>query len=290
MSLFPIRPLFVLLAALLLTACRVSIHVGDNPSPDDPSNPSTPDHYVPPATVRWQLQLQGTAQLTTGVALYELDLFDTPDSTIRAIHTRGARLLCYFSAGTLETWRADAGTVPESVRGTAVDGWPNEYWLDIRASAVRDLMRRRLDRAQARGCDGVDPDNVDGYLQNSGFTLTAADQLDFNRFLAREAHARGLSIALKNNLNQASTLVSSFDLAINEQCHAFQECDLLQPFVRAGKAVLNIEYADKFVQDAASRQQLCDEAKQEGLSTQVLTTALDGTVRLRCDQGNAIVP
>lgn len=284
------RLLPLLLTALLLCACRVSVHVGDNTTPDNGGGTTPPTHYVPPATLRWQLQLQGTPQLTSGVALYELDLFDTPDNTIRAIQTRGARLLCYFSAGTLETWRADASTVPDNVRGAAVDGWPNEYWLDIRTTAVRDLMRRRLDRARARGCDGVDPDNVDGYLQNSGFPLTAANQLDFNRFLAREAHARGLAIALKNNLNQVATLVGDFDLAINEQCHAYQECSLLQPFVRAGKAVLNIEYADRFVQDTASRQQLCDEADLEGFNTQVLTTALDGTIRLRCDQGTVIVP
>lgn len=285
-----IRRLPLLLTALLLSACRVSVHVGDTTPPDNGGGTTPPTHYIPPATVRWQLQLQGTPQLTNGVALYELDLFDTPDSTIRAIHSRGARLLCYFSAGTLETWRGDASTVPDSARGAAVDGWPNEYWLDIRATAVRDLIRRRLDRAQARGCDGVDPDNVDGYLQSTGFSLTASDQLDFNRFLAREAHARGLTVALKNNLNQVAALVGDFDLAINEQCHAYQECSLLQPFVRAGKAVLNIEYADKFVQNAASRQQLCDEAEQGGLNTQVLTTALDGTIRLRCDQGTVIVP
>ena len=120
------------------------------------------------------------------------------------------------------------------------------------------------------------------YLQNSGFALSAADQLDYNRFLAREAHALGLTIALKNDLLQIPALVSSFDLAINEQCHVYQECQLLTPFVQAGKPVLNIEYDERFMVDAQSQQQLCDEAEQLGLQTQVLTPELDGTIRLRC--------
>ena len=84
------------------------------------------------------------------------------------------------------------------------------------------------------------------------------------------------------DLLQIPALVSSFDLAINEQCHAYQECQLLTPFVQAGKPVLNIEYDERFMVDASSQQQLCDEAAQLGLQTQVLTPTLDGTVRLRC--------
>ena len=60
--------------------------------------------------------------------------------------------------------------------------------------------------ARAEGFDGVEADNVDGYANDSGFPLTAADQLRFNRFLARAAHARGLSIGLKNDLGQAAAL------------------------------------------------------------------------------------
>lgn len=41
-----------------------------------------------------------------------------------------------------------------------------------------------------------------------GFPLTANDQLDYNRFLAYEAHSRNLSVGLKNDLDQ----VSSFSL------------------------------------------------------------------------------
>lgn len=57
------------------------------------------------------------------------------------------------------------------------------------------LWLNRLDVAVYKGCDGVEPDNVDGYTNNTGFILTAEDQLMYNRFLADEAHERGLLIA-----------------------------------------------------------------------------------------------
>ena len=281
----PCRPRWVfgwaLLLSLSLVGCRVSVSVGDHPA-EDPEDDSDTPHYQPPLDVSWQLQLQGTPQLDVAASLYELDLFDTSAQTITTLHSQHRKLLCYFSAGSLEEWRPDASRLPSEVLGAPLAGWPGEVWLDIRAGEVRELMRSRLQLAHDKGCDGVDPDNVDGYLQNSGFALNAADQLDYNRFLAREAHALGLTIALKNDLLQIPALVSSFDLAINEQCHAYQECQLLTPFVQAGKPVLNIEYDERFMVDAQSQQQLCDEAEQLGLQTQVLTPELDGTIRLRC--------
>ena len=272
---------WALLLSLSLVGCRISVSVGDHPA-EDPEDDSDAPHYQPPLDVSWQLQLQGTPQLDVAASLYELDLFDTSAQTITTLHSQHRKLLCYFSAGSLEEWRPDASRLPSEVLGAPLAGWPGEVWLDIRTSEVRELMRTRLQLARDKGCDGVDPDNVDGYLQNSGFALSAADQLDYNRFLAREAHALGLTIALKNDLLQIPALVSSFDLAINEQCHAYQECQLLTPFVQAGKPVLNIEYDERFMVDAQSQQQLCDEAEQLGLQTQVLTPELDGTIRLRC--------
>ena len=68
------------------------------------------------------------------------------------------------------------------------------------------MIASRLDIAAARGCDGVEPDNVDGYDNDSGFELTRADQIDFNRFLATEAHQRGLSVGLKNALDLVEEL------------------------------------------------------------------------------------
>jgi hypothetical protein len=104
------------------------------------------------------------------------------------------------------------------------------------------IMEARLNLCRQKGFDTADPDNVDGYTNATGFPLTAADQLAFNAAIANAAHARGLTVALKNDLNQTQQLVPYFDWALNEQCFQFQECHLLNPFRAAGKAVMTIEY------------------------------------------------
>jgi hypothetical protein len=199
-------------------------------------------HLHPAPLTSWQIQLSGTVDTSFDVQLYDLDLFDMPDSAFTDLHGRAIQVVCYFSAGSWENWRDDASAFPKAARGTVLDGWPDERWLDVRDPKVRKALAARLDLASARGCDGVDPDNVDGYRQKTGFPLTAADQLDFNRFLAKEAHARGLAVGLKNDVDQIPDLVDDFDWSLDEECVAFSECDQLSPFIDAGKAVFHVEY------------------------------------------------
>jgi hypothetical protein len=198
--------------------------------------------WQPAPGTSWQWQLTGTIDTSLDVAMYDIDLFEAPDETITALHAAGRIVVCYFSAGSHEDWRADADQFPPAAIGSDLDNWPGERWLDIRDATVRELMGARLDRAVTRGCDGVEPDNVDGYANGSGFPLTAADQLDYNRFLAGAAHARGLSVGLKNDLAQIPDLVGDFDWALNEECFAYEECGELAPFITAGKAVFQVEY------------------------------------------------
>jgi hypothetical protein len=153
----------------------------------------------------------------------------------------------------------------------------------VRSANVRRIMLARLDLAVSRGFDGVEPDNVDGYTNDPGFPLTAADQLDFNRFIADAAHERGLAVGLKNDLDQIPDLVACFDFAVNEQCHEYDECGALQPFVDAGKPVFNAEYADAFVNDAVRRSQMCADFRGRGLHTLVLPVDLDDAFRISCD-------
>jgi hypothetical protein len=198
--------------------------------------------WVPPTNTSWQIQLQGKIKTTFDVRLYDVDLFDTPTATVSALHAAGRKVGCYFSAGSFEDWRPDAGRFPASVKGSG-NGWPGERWLDVRRlDVLMPIIESRLELCKAKGFDTVDPDNVDGYTNTTGFPLTAADQLAFNASIANAAHARGLTVALKNDLNQIPQLVGYFDWALNEQCFQYQECGLLNPFRTAGKAVMNIEY------------------------------------------------
>ena len=204
----------------------------------------------PPASVwkpapgtSWQWQLTGTIDTSFDVAMYDIDLFESSQSLIDQLHNDGRIVICYFSAGSWENWRPDAGQYPESVKGKVLEGWPDEKWLDIRQlDVLGPIIEARLDMAMNKGCDGVEPDNVDAYTNDSGFPLTAVDQITFNTWLAGQAHSRNLSIGLKNDIDQVPSLVDDFDWALNEQCFQYDECDTLVPFVQAGKAVFGVEY------------------------------------------------
>lgn len=208
-----------------------------------PDAPPDGDWWRPAPGTSWQWQLQGALDRSFDVDMYDIDLFETSQADIAALHADGRIVVCYFSAGSYENVRPDAGAFPAAVLGRRLDGWPGEKWLDIRAlDVLGPIMQARLDLAVAKGCDGVEPDNVDGYANRTGFPLTGADQLAYNRWVAAEAHARGLSVGLKNDLDQIPDLVGDFDWALNEQCHQYDECDALTPFVEAGKAVFGVEY------------------------------------------------
>lgn len=232
--------------------------------------------WRPTPGTTWQWQLQGTIDTSLAVAMYDVDLFDTPDAVVATLHQRGVKITCYFSAGSREDWRADVGALPPAVLGRPLEGWPTERWLDVRAPEVRALMTTRLQRAKDRGCDAVEPDNVDGFQNATGFPLTAADQLDYNRFLAREAHARGLSIGLKNDLDQVAALVGDFDWALTEECATNHECGALAPFIAANKAVFHVEYGT-----AAIAAKVCRDANARNFDTLIKKLDLDAW-RIAC--------
>ena len=200
--------------------------------------------WYPAPNSSWQWQLTGLpVDQSVDVAVYDIDLFDNDASVIAALHARGRRVICYMNAGAWENFRPDSAQFPDALKGKELDGWPGERWLDIRnLAALGPLIAARLDLCKAKGFDAVEPDNVDGYSNDSGFPLTAQDQLTYNTFLANAAHARGLSVGLKNDLDQVTALQPLFDWALNEQCFQYAECDMLTPFATAGKAVFQAEY------------------------------------------------
>lgn len=232
--------------------------------------------WRPAPGTTWQWQLTGTLDTSVNAAVYDVDLFNTTAAQIAGLHAAGRKVICYFSAGSYEPDRPDSAQFPAAVKGSVLDGWPDERWLDIRSSTVRTIMTARIELAKTKGCDAVEPDNVDGFDNVNGLGLTAAHQLDYNRFLASAAHARGLSVGLKNALSLIPQLVGDFDWALDEECFTYSECSQLSPFVSAGKAVFHAEYV------AASRAaSVCAVTRPLGLSTIIKSLEL-GAARTVC--------
>lgn len=214
------------------------------PTPSPTPTPVPGAWWRPAPGLKWQMQYSGTMDTTIAVNVFMLDMFMTQPETIASLKSRGVKVVCYIDGGSWESYTPDASQFPASVLGKIVDGWPDERFLDIRSQdIVWPLMRKRLDLARSKGCDAIYHDWADSYSQDTGFPLTANDQLTYNRFWVAESHARGLSVGLINDLLQVAQLASDYDFAINESCMNYNECGYLKPFIDAGKPVYALQYS-----------------------------------------------
>jgi endo-alpha-1,4-polygalactosaminidase (GH114 family) len=242
------------LGVLVLVLLLVSAPVSSQAAPL-PGRVRCVSCWYPAVQESWQIQLSSTPTAPfLPVEMIEVDGFDTPASTVAALHRSmpGRGVVCYIDAGTWEEWRPDAGKFPKYLLGLNDGGWPGERWLDIArfGGVLGAIMRARVEMCKSKGFNAVDFDNVDAYTNDTGFQLTAADQRAYDIFLANTAHSLGLSAALKNDVGQIPQLLPYFDFAVDEQCFQYADCLTsqnggrygLNQFVAAGKAVFDIEY------------------------------------------------
>ncbi|KAK9479960.1 glycoside hydrolase superfamily, partial [Lipomyces japonicus] len=199
--------------------------------------------WSPPVGSKWQIELAFPLNDTSiDAEIYDVDLFDTNSSTITQLHDHERKVICYFSAGSYENWRPDASEFRSSDIGTPLNGWPGESWLNVSSLNVRRIMKHRLDLAHDKKCDGVDPDNIDGYDNDNGFNLSKNNAINFVQFLANESHARNLSLGLKNAADIILNVIDDVQWSVNEQCVQYAECESYRPFIETGKPVFHIEY------------------------------------------------
>lgn len=216
--------------------------------PEKVINTTELERWQPIPGLDWQVQFTTPIEVIPGIDVYDLDLFDNSAEDVSALQAQGIKVVCYINMGSWEDWRPDAGDYPSSLIGRKYTGWPGERWLDIRqVDLLAPLLTARLDLCAAKGFDGVEPDNLDGYTNHTGFEISYQDQLIFNRWVADQAHARGLAIGLKNDPDQVADLVDIFDWALVESCFDEGWCEMIHPFIENGKPVVMIEYTDRHV-------------------------------------------
>lgn len=239
------------LVVQLLSACIGSPERLPMSQPISPS--PAPDWWRPGPGLTWQWQIGNNDIDTSFVAdVYDIDLYVDPP-IIDELHAQGRRVICYISVGSWEEWRPDAALFPQEVLGKEYEGWPGERWLDIRRiDELAPILRARLDLCALRGFDGVEPDNIEIHTNNTGFRLTYEDQLGYARWLAAEAHSRGLAIGIKNAPDMVADSLPFFDFAVTEDAFYYGWIEEMLPFIHDGKPVFAAEYTDMDVDfDAA---------------------------------------
>jgi hypothetical protein len=208
--------------------------------------------------------------------VFDIDLYVDPQiagrygyvantAAVEAIHASERHAIGYVTAGDIERWRPDYQQFVDfdercggCLRGNPFSRrFPDEYWANLntrrgQCDFMLQMIRARTDRVAAAGFDAIEYDVVDAYAQGRdvvGWAIGADRQLGYNRALAEMAHEDGLAVALKNDGGQIAELLPWFDLAINEQCFQYNECDgggypapAWRAFIEAGKPVLQAEY------------------------------------------------
>jgi hypothetical protein len=263
------------------------------PSSDGAADATDGGSYWVPAedsTFYWDLtNANGAVNNDENVGAYDIDGFDNDASEVAALHAKGFKVVCYMDVGTYEPGRPDSSEFPASLKGSAVQGWPGEYWLDVRPSgpnyaALQSIMLARFQVCKSKGFDAVEPDNIDSYENNPGFATTAQDQLTYDEWVATTVHSVGLAVFQKNDTDQVSTLLPYFDGVLDEECNFYQECNTLAPYTQAHKPVWDAEYTS----DGETTGAFCSADVSAGIVGALFDLNLDGKTFEPCsnDVGN----
>jgi len=235
--------------------------------------------WQPAQSDAFDAQLSVPYNTARPVKVMMLDVFEASPARLQELKSRGVHTICAINAGAWENWRPDSGAFDLRLVGSNDAGWQGERYLDIRAQdALRPILARRLDLCMSKGFDAVAFDDTDAYAHRSGFPLTAKDQLVFDRWLAYQAHERGLAAGLRNTLELIPELVGNFDFAISESCFSTNSCDALSAFRKAGKNVYVIEYTNV----RRKMDGYCAAASDLGVQLLFKTRSLNGKIHRRC--------
>jgi len=239
---------------------------------------------------------------------------------VDAIHAAGHYSICYVEAGAYQSgFPDDRNFAPADYGATGssadpvftgryqMQGYPDEYWFDIRGFAayvadqpstltgaapnIAAALDRRFADCKLEGQDAVEPDDLDGYTNPSaagvvggGWHLTQADSAGFERWLAYDIHANGLAAFQKNDPANAAANEPLFDGMIVEECNYYDDpCSGpfgdATPYLDAGKPVLDAEYT----QDGETTSKFCPADKTAAIVGALLDVNLDGRTYKPCE-------
>jgi hypothetical protein len=223
--------------------------------------------------------------------LFDIDGITNPASTVRALHALGDRAICYIEVGAAGDYYP-AGTEHVQVSyyqqflrahdlGATVPGYPERY-LNVNAASTVAIVKAMIrQQCAAKGFDAVEPDIDDSYADATGFRVTEADSVRYDRALAAYAHSLGLAWGQKNGDGDSGfsrALEPATDFLLVEECEYYQTCGVVTaPYTRARKLVLDAEYTQDWGPGVATDlRRFCPADAASHLDGTLLTTALAG--------------
>ncbi|ORX92936.1 glycoside hydrolase superfamily, partial [Clohesyomyces aquaticus] len=212
-------------------------------------------YWTPPMKSNIQFILTGIPDvdddyIRPNAGIYEVDMFYTPETTIRKMNELGQKVICYFSAATAENWRDDYKDFQKADLGKELPDWKGEKYLDIRRDNVFKVIKKRIDLAAKKGCNAIEPDNVDVYSNENGFkpAIVPDDTVKYLHKVSAYARSLNMSVGIKNCIEILGPIFDDVDFAISEQCVQYLNCTAYANFTTAphagaiGKPVFEVEY------------------------------------------------
>jgi hypothetical protein len=208
----------------------------------------------------------GLRRKARNVTVYDIDGIVNPASTVKALHRLHDKVICYIEIGAAGNYYSAAQEgIPVTYfaqlqaagdLGAAEPGFP-EFYLNINTRStfriIKTMIRQQCFR---KGFDAVEPDIDDSYTDATGFKITEAENIRFDKMLGAYAHKLGLAWGQKNGDNDpqfSAALEPTADFLIDEECNFFDTCAIVTPpYVKAGKLVLNAEYTDDWGSNATA--------------------------------------
>lgn len=165
---------------------------------------------------------------------------------ISAVKANNNEVGGYISIGTGENWRVDFISMQPFLVSTQWDEWEGEFFVKETTTGILQIMKERIDKLAAWGCDWVEFDNMDWFFDEEnkskyGIAVTEAEGIAYYQELCAYAHSKGLKCMAKNIVVEAD----DFDGVLYESYH--NEKDWwdhagAQRFLDAGKLVIINHY------------------------------------------------
>lgn len=223
------------------------------------------DYYKPQIgdSFEWRLDSISLSEVNQySCKIIDIDAFTASKELVAAFHAKGIKVIAYISVGTLETYRPDSNLLPSEVVGNIYPDWPDERFLDLRQiEKLKPFITSRFDMIKAKGFDGIEPDNIDIYGEQTDFNLSLNDSKFFCEWIIEEAHNRGLSIGQKNTEELVPLLYKKFDWALTENAFHQNTQNYYSSYISAGKPVFSAEYTD-YMDILHFNTFVCNKAKQ----------------------------
>ena len=152
----------------------------------------------------------------------------------------------YISIGTGENWRDDFISMQPFLVKNQWDEWEGEFFVKETTTGILPIMKERIDKMAAWGCDWVEFDNMDWFFDDEkkieyNFTVTEAEGIEYYQELCAYVHSKGMKCMAKNLVDEADDFDGVLYESYNDNKDWWDHAGA-QHFLDTGKLVIINHY------------------------------------------------